>query len=137
MNIQRKHIMAFFIEHMTGDNLPMSAIEVAIRLKIPLKQTEVILAELEKEGYIGSDMGYPTGYAMVASPDEMHTIWEEDRRKSENVLYKDGRTINMNFRINPDKKAMIVEEAKKHGKSQADFILWCIEQTLKQEEQSE
>lgn len=49
----------------------------------------------------------------------------------------DNRISNMNFRINPDKKAMITEEAKKHGKSQADFILWCIEQTLKQEEQSE
>lgn len=49
----------------------------------------------------------------------------------------DNRISNMNFRINPDKKALIDKEAKKRGKSQADFILWCFEQAMKLEDEKE
>lgn len=51
--------------------------------------------------------------------------------------HKGGRDKQLAFDVTVAERELVNSEAKKHGKSQADFILWCIEQTLKQEEQSE
>lgn len=47
-----------------------------------------------------------------------------------------GRDKGLNCRMSQEELELVNSEAKKHGKSQADFILWCIEQTLKQEKEA-
>lgn len=52
------------------------------------------------------------------------------KKKAVIAPYKDGRTDNLNIRINPDKKALIQSEAKRLGLSQADYIISLVMKSI-------